>query len=321
MKREINVVIINLIALFLSASLWLIVRDIIYPNIQEEDGLLDITGICYICVFVILWIIVIFKLIFIITYYHMRIGAPMIKGTPGSGKAFRTVPSLTGEILEKNGFVKMGDNISYHLKYTETNGDFVHIGIELGLDKLPATIIRIQRARKENPEESDVRYEAYLEFDWIINVFDFNAITSIYNLKMRLSESFDEYEEINITEEGKLINFEKGRWYLCTKTHTLFQSGVAYKSYKNDTISDGCRTYLNSDTYRIEYFRPAPPVIIKAGNFYYCHKSILQDGIKEGNTYYSAKDGYLNTDTNVILYGEKDCIDFLFPDLKKNISD
>lgn len=152
---------------------------------------------------VILWIIVIFKLIFIITYYHMRIGAPMIKGTPGSGKAFRTVPSLTGEILEKNGFVKMGDNISYHLKYTETNGDFVHIGIELGLDKLPATIIRIQRARKENPEESDVRYEAYLEFDWIINVFDFNAITSIYHLKMRLSESLDEYEEINITEEGK----------------------------------------------------------------------------------------------------------------------
>ena len=38
MKREINVIIINLIALFLSASLWLIVRDIIYPNIQKEDG-------------------------------------------------------------------------------------------------------------------------------------------------------------------------------------------------------------------------------------------------------------------------------------------
>lgn len=130
-----------------------------------------------------------------------------------------------------------------------------------------------------------------------------------------------EDRNINITEEVKLINFEKGKWYLCTKTHTLFQYGVAYKSYKDGTISDGCRTYLNSDSYRIEYFRPAPPVIIKAGNFYYCHKSILQDGIKEGNTYYSAKDGYLNTDTNVILYGEKDCIDFLFPDLKKNISD
>lgn len=115
----------------------------------------------------------------------------MKKIRKGSGKAFRTIPSLTGEILEKNGFVKTGDNISYHLKYTETNGDFVHIGVELGLDKFPATIIRIQRARKENPEQSDVRYEAYLEFDWIINVFDFNAITGIYCLKMRLSEKFN----------------------------------------------------------------------------------------------------------------------------------
>ncbi len=198
MNRNLSVLILSFVIFVLSASLWLIVRDIIYPNIQKEDGSLDITGICFICVFVILWIIVILKLIFIITYYHMRIGAPMIKGTPGSGKAFCTVPSLTGEILEKNGFVKTGDNISYHLKYTETNGDFVHIGVELGLDKFPATIIRIQRARKENPEQSDVRYEAYLEFDWIINVFDINAITGIYHLKMRLSEKFDEDEVINI---------------------------------------------------------------------------------------------------------------------------
>lgn len=120
-------------------------------------------------------------------------------------------------------------------------------------------------------------------------------------------------------EESPLTTFEKGKWYLCTKTHTLFQYGVAYKSYEDGTISDGCRTCLHSDTYRIEYFQPAPPVIIKAGNFYYCHKSNLYDGIKEGERYYSPKDGYLNTDTNVILYGEKDCIDFLFPDLKKNI--
>lgn len=193
MKREINAVIINLIAFVLSASLWLIVRDFIYPNIQKADVTLNIISVCAICVFVIIWIIMILNLIFIVTdkYYHMRSVPPMIIGTPGSGKAFRTVPSLTGEILEKNGFVKTGDNISYHLKYTETNGDFVHIGVELGLVKFPATIIRIQRARKENPEQSDVRYEAYLEFDWIINVFDFNAITAIYSLKMRLSEKFN----------------------------------------------------------------------------------------------------------------------------------
>ena len=198
MKRKINVVIISLIALVLSESLWLMVRDIIYPNIQKADVTLNIISIYAICVFVIIWIIMILYLIFIVTVkdYHIRLGTQMIIGTPGSGKAFRTVPSLTGEILEKNGFVKTGDNISYHLKYTETNGDFVDIGVELGLDNFPATIIRIQRARKENPEESDVRYEAYLEFDWIINVFDFNAITGIYHLKMRLSESLDEYEEI-----------------------------------------------------------------------------------------------------------------------------
>ena len=127
MKREINVIIINLIALFLSASLWLIVRDIIYPNIQKEDGSLDITGICYICVFVILWIIVIFKLNFIIAYYHMRIGAPMIKGTPGSGKAFRTVPSLTGEILEKNGVEKSTINDYFT---SDTNRGFIRWSID-----------------------------------------------------------------------------------------------------------------------------------------------------------------------------------------------
>lgn len=234
MNRNLNVLILNSLLIVLAASLLLIVRDVIYPSLQNADGIINTTQICVVCVFVTFWIIVIFKMMSIISIYYLE------KEFPRHYKGKGGMPSL---------------------------------GFDAGRpDHFPDEDLLKQCAQRE-------------------------------------------------AEEFPLKTFEKGKWYLCTKTHTLFQNGVAYKSYEDGTISDGCRTYLHSDTYRMEYFRPAPPVIIKAGNFYYCHKSILQDGIKEGNTYYSAKDGYLNTDTNVILYGEKDCIDFLFPDLKKNISD
>lgn len=214
MNRNLNVIILNILLFVLSASLWLIVRDVIYPSLQNADGTINTTQFCVVCGFVTVWIIVIFKMMSIISIYYREKEFP---------------------ILSDEGLLK-------------------------------------QCAQRE-------------------------------------------------AEDSPLKTFKKGKWYLCTKTHTLFQYGVAYKSYKDGTISDGCRSYLDSDTYRIEYFLPAPPVIIKAGNFYYCHKSNLYDGIKEGESYYSPKDGYLKTDTNVILYGEKDCIDFLFPEKKKNIKD
>lgn len=175
MNRNLNVLILNSLLFVLSASLWLIVRDIIYPSLQNADGTINATQICVVCCFVTFWLIAILKLSSIITRIYGRM-------SPDVSSAL-----VKGEILEKNGFEKK-DNIIYFLKYKETNGDFVKIWVEICSEKFPASGIKIQRARTEYPEISDIYYEADLDFDWNITVYDLKLILSVYRLEIDINE-------------------------------------------------------------------------------------------------------------------------------------
>lgn len=170
MNRNLSVLILCFVVFVLSASLWLIVKDVFYPSLQNNDGTLNIINICLVCCFVSFWMIAILKLSSIITRIHGRMSSDVSSAL------------VKGELLEKNGFEKK-DEILYFIKYKETNGDFVKIWVELCSEKFPACSIKIQRARIEYPEISDIYYESDLEFDWIINVSDLISILRVYRLE------------------------------------------------------------------------------------------------------------------------------------------
>jgi len=174
MKKELSIVILNIDVMVLCASLWWIVQDVLYPSIQNTDGTLNITSIFIVCAFISIWILVILINCSIITRLYRETSFDI------------SSPLVTGEILEKNGFEKL-DSLSYFLKHEETDGDFVKIWITLGSEKFPACEIKIQRSRKEYPEISDVRFEADLEFDWIIDVSDLISILRVYKLEKEIN--------------------------------------------------------------------------------------------------------------------------------------
>jgi len=189
MKRETSVLIDIIVGLFFLALLWFIVPYIVYSFIQDDDGTLDITGIWFICSFILFWTIALFKSVSIVSHYVNR--DMMIKGTPGSGRKYPICSVVTRELLEKSGFKRSDgfrhtNNDVYFLKHKEDSGTYILIWSEIGKDPQSITRLTIHRSIKENPDFDDIIELANIQIKRefllvdLLNIFHILGIKLVY---------------------------------------------------------------------------------------------------------------------------------------------
>ena len=135
--------------------------------------------------------------------------------------------------------------------------------------------------------------------------------------KTNPNEDFPSDLFILMYEETENLNkFKKGHWYLCTRTHTLFEKGTSYESLRDGTISDGCgRSYLTEKTYNINYFIPCPKLtefenLLKTIINSFCQRKGEPAGIE-----YMTEDGARNIGPRLISLIIKDIENGLYKNI------
>lgn len=121
MKKELSII-LNIDVIVLCSSLWLIVQDVLYPYIRSSDGTLNIMNIFVICMFILIWMIVILKICSIITRLY---GGTLINN-PDSYK----VITLCGSTRFKEQFLETQKRLTLEGNIILTVGLFGHSGDE-----------------------------------------------------------------------------------------------------------------------------------------------------------------------------------------------